>query len=126
MTASQTPNVVPFVIQEHRQPEEVHWDLMIQREDVLWTWRMACPPEAIADPPLPLERIADHPVRFLTYEGPVQQNTASVRIADRGTVEILDPTEAALKIVFQGQVLKGPFLLSQQSGGRYRLCRQPV
>lgn len=74
-----------FVIQQHTTPDGVHWDLMLEMDDCLWTWRLNVPPTEIKNKPISAERIHDHPLRFLTYEGPVQNNTGKVKITDKGT-----------------------------------------
>jgi bifunctional non-homologous end joining protein LigD len=102
-----------FVIQEHQTPEGTHWDLMLQKEDILWTWRMDCPPADLGTAPLKLRKIADHPLRFLTYEGPVQNATGSVSIADSGDYDMTAKTEINLTLILRGQRLKGRFLFSQ-------------
>ena len=78
-----------FVIHEHTTPDGVHWDLMLEMDDCLWTWRLNTPPAEIKDEPIPAERIHDHPLRFLTYEGPVQNNAGQVTIADKGTYNVI-------------------------------------
>jgi len=83
-----------FVIAEHTTPNGVHWDLMLEMDDCLWTWRLNVPPVEIKNKPISAERIHDHSLRFLTYEGPVQNNTGSVKIADKGTyTQSVIPTE---------------------------------
>lgn len=74
-----------FVISEHTTKNGVHWDLMLEMHDYLWTWRLNVPPEKITDTPVSAEPIFDHSPRFLTYEGPVQNGTGRVKIADKGT-----------------------------------------
>ena len=106
-----------FVVQEHRTPDGVHWDLMLQIDQRLWTWRMARHPADVGNTPLPLEKIADHPLRFLTYEGPVQNKTGSVQIADRGRAEMLAQTPNALTVCLDGLHLKGQFILSKTDSG---------
>jgi len=101
-----------FVVQEHQTPDGTHWDMMIESEGVLRTWRMACPPDQVGDTPLPLTKIADHPLRFLTYEGPVQNKTGSVRIADSGRVEINAHINQSLTMDFEGKHLQGQFELT--------------
>lgn len=114
-----------YVIQEHQASDGVHWDLMLQRDDCLWTWRMDRPPVKIGDAPLPLEKIADHPLRFLTYEGPVQNGTGSVRIADHGTIELTEQTPDLLTVAFDGQHLKGRFNLRKtDTAQHWTLSRQ--
>ncbi|MHC4951154.1 MAG: DNA polymerase ligase N-terminal domain-containing protein [Planctomycetota bacterium] len=100
-----------FVISEHTTPDDVHWDLMLEMDDVLWTWRLNIPPVEIKNEPVSAERIADHPLRFLTYEGPVQNNTGHIKIADRGFYQITEQTEGSLVVTFEGQTLSGAYNL---------------
>lgn len=71
------------------------------------------PPDAVGSNPLPLKRIQDHPLRFLTYEGPVQNKTGRVQIAEHGRFEIIEQTPTLLAVRFDGIHLKGRFLLRQ-------------
>jgi len=71
------------------------------------------PPETVGNGPAPLRRIHDHPVRFLTYEGPVQNKTGRVHIAEHGRFEIIKQTPGLLAVRFDGIHLKGRFLLRQ-------------
>ena len=102
-----------FVIQQHTTPDGVHWDLMLEMEDCLWTWRLNVPPAEIKDAAISAEPIFDHPLRFLTYEGPVQNGTARVKIIDRGPYQIIEQTRNKLLFQSQGTVLKGIFSLSK-------------
>jgi hypothetical protein len=102
-----------FVIQEHTTPDGVHWDLMLEMDDCLWTWRLNTPPAEIKDEPIPAERIADHDMRFLTYEGPVQNNTGHVKIVDKGTYTIHKKNDIKLTFELHGKILIGAYLLSQ-------------
>jgi len=112
-----------FVIQEHARPEGVHWDLMLQFQDVLRTWRFSVPPQQIQNEPVPAEKIADHPLRFLSYEGPVQNNTGSVKIADRGNFTLSEQTESGISFEVTGQILKGKFQLQFQQNNLWLLSR---
>ncbi|MBN2511898.1 MAG: hypothetical protein JXB18_03060 [Sedimentisphaerales bacterium] len=104
-----------FVIQQHTTPEGCHWDLMLQMGDVLWTWRMAVSPEQINTACLTIERIFDHPLRFLSYEGPVQNNTGTVKIADQGLFHLMSESTDQLCVDLQGSILQGKFTLTRQS-----------
>ena len=98
-----------FVIQQHTTPNGVHWDLMLEMNNCLWTWRLNTPPEKITNAPVSAERIQDHPLRFLTYQGPVQNGTGQVKITDKGTyTQYVIPSEA------EEPIKKGP-----QSGSSY-------
>ncbi len=77
-----------FVVQEHATPDGVHWDLMLEKGEVLTTFRLEQPPKAVSTSTVRATKIFDHPLRFLTYEGPVQKGTGKVRIVDRGTCEL--------------------------------------
>ncbi len=112
-----------FVIQEHSAPEGVHWDLMLQLGDALRTWRLSVPPEQIQNEPIPAEKIADHSLRFLSYEGPVQNNTGSVKIADRGNFTLFEQTEKEILFETAGQILKGKFQLQFQQNNLWLLSR---
>jgi hypothetical protein len=114
-----------FVIQEHTTPAGVHWDLMLQMDDILWTWRLAVPPKQISSDTIPAERIFNHPLRFLSYEGPVQKQTGSVRIADRGKYTLENQTEHELELIFEGKHLSGGYKLTQQSDHHWLLSPRP-
>ena len=111
-----------FVIQEHTTPQGVHWDLMIERGDALTTFRLAGSPESAADHPVEATRIADHPLRFLTYEGPVQKGTGHVRIVDRGDYTIWDERDDALSLRFRGTILQGRFTLVRVEDSTWQLA----
>jgi hypothetical protein len=132
-----------FVIQEHQRPEGVHWDLMLEETNevshVLTTFRLAEPPERVLRHRVGAERIFDHPLRFLWYEGPVQNGTGRVRIVDRGTwrrVQARDcglaiwdcgfesRRQSAIGLVFDGTMLQGVFTLTRLSETEWRFERR--
>jgi hypothetical protein len=112
-----------FVVQEHTTPEGVHWDLMVEKGDVLMTFRLPEPPENVLGHAVAAVRIFDHAPRFLTYEGPVQKGTGQVRIVDRGTFRLLDETDDAIALDLQGTVLHGGFTLTRVEGASWELVR---
>ncbi len=101
-----------FVIQEHTTPDGVHWDLMLEEGEVLTTFRLEQPPEAVATGTVQATKIFDHPLRFLTYEGPVQKGTGKVRIVERGTCDVL-AEEDAIALTLDGTILRGDFTLTR-------------
>ena len=104
-----------FVVQKHITTNDIHWDLMIKYEDVLWTWRCPIGPDQIGQESIELEKIFDHSLRFLTYEGPVQQNTGNVQIADSGNCKIISQIESAIQVEFSGSHLRGLYLLEKKN-----------
>ncbi len=111
-----------FVVQEHTTPAGVHWDLMLEKEDALTTFRLEQPPQVALDRAVRAVRILDHPLRFLMYEGPVQKGTGRVRIVDRGTCEHSEG-EDVIALELQGVVLCGSFTLGRIEGTTWQLAR---
>lgn len=99
-----------FVTQQHeKQSEQVHWDLMLEQGDVLKTFRLDKPPEDILVHPVRAAPIFDHPLKFLTYEGPVNKGLGRVHIVDQGTYELISQSMHDLKMILRGEVLTGLF-----------------
>ena len=113
-----------FVVQEHTTPEGVHWDLMLERGDALLTFRLDTPPQQVGRGPIRAVKIFDHPLRFLSYEGPVQQATGRVHIVERGTCRLDEQGEDRLTFDLDGAVLKGNFMLSRDEGTLWRLTSE--
>jgi len=63
-----------------------HWDFMLERDGVLWTWCLQNNP--FAEPrkkkqELPAVRLNDHRIAYLDYEGPIPDDAVS---GNRGSV----------------------------------------
>ncbi|MBW8002230.1 MAG: hypothetical protein FVQ80_09425 [Planctomycetes bacterium] len=115
------PDIKKFVIQKHFSTDHTHWDLMLHVENALQTFRLELPPEKIADQLSLAEKISDHPLKFLTYQGTVNQGTGTVEIADKGTYQTLTKTKNRWQILFDGQILKGEFTLTLTEGDNWQL-----
>ena len=110
-----------FVLLHHDCPPAMgpsHWDLMLERNGALMTWRLREFPVAgqdnksDAEIQLSAERIADHRLAYLDYEGPVSNNRGHVTRADQGDYEILEETAATIRVRLRGDSLKGVETLS--------------
>ncbi len=110
-----------YVIQRHTRGNEVHWDFMLELEGSLKTWRIDVPPEELVQQSAKAQKIADHPLRFLTYEGPVNQGTGRVAIADSGVYTVVAEPHR-LEICLQGNILKAVFRLEDLGDGEWRLA----
>ncbi len=110
-----------FVIQEHTTPDGVHWDFMWEKGDILTTFRLEQPPQVALDHDVRAVKIVDHPLRFLTHEGPVQKGTGRVRIVDRGTCDRSEG-EDIITLAVQGEVLRGNFTLTRIEGTIWQLA----
>jgi hypothetical protein len=104
-----------FVILDHDHPPR-HWDFMLQRGDVLRTWRLAAPPAP--GQTVPAEAIGDHRLAYLDYEGPVGGERGTVMAWDRGTY--VDEGEASAERVvvrLSGTRYSGRVVLAQTANG---------
>jgi hypothetical protein len=115
-----------YVVLEHRAGGETHWDLMLEEDAALLTWRLEMPPEQMGNDPVKAVQIADHARRFLDYEGPVQQNTGTVTRVDRGTFRWIEKKESAFTAFLTGDKLSGLFRMERLHGGPdWVFIRQP-
>jgi hypothetical protein len=105
-----------FVLLEHDHPYP-HFDLMLEGDQVLWTWRLAALPSEV---PVEATRVADHRLIYLTYEGPVSGGRGSVRRVDHGefTWRTSDPDR--LSVILLGGSLRGMLCLEEQGGDLWR------
>ncbi|MEZ6131968.1 MAG: DNA polymerase ligase N-terminal domain-containing protein [Planctomycetaceae bacterium] len=65
-----------FVILEHDHPF-LHWDLLLEHGPVLHAWRILQP--VTCEQWLTAERLEDHRLLYLDYEGPVSNDRGHVR-----------------------------------------------
>jgi len=110
-----------FVVQQHTRQGQIHWDLMLEVGDTLQTYRIKVPPDQISNQKLKAIKIFDHPLRFLTYQGTVNEGAGSVKIADKGIYTAREQTGDFRKLVFDGDILKGEFLLEHIEDDRWEL-----
>ena len=96
-------SVRKFVIQKHSKAGEVHWDLMLQAGQVLQTYRLQLPPEQLRRDGCTATRILDHPLKFLSYEGSVNNGQGSVELVDSGTYEVLSRDEGKIELLLHGR-----------------------
>ena len=116
-----------FVILKHsREGRAQHWDLMLEAGDVLHTWRMDVHPSDIDDERLAITRIFDHPLKFLDYEGAVNEGKGAVELADSGYFRILGSDEMGVQTIeFNGRILNGRFTLEHVARDQWLLTRLP-
>jgi hypothetical protein len=112
-----------FVVQMHSTSGDVHWDFMLEYGNNLQTYRLDIDPSLIADEPVKAERIFDHRLEYLTYEGPISGGRGTVRISDRGTFTIIRQDQRRIELSLEGQVLKGEFRLEHAGGKQWHLAR---
>lgn len=113
-----------FVVQEHTAAQGVHWDLMLEQGGVLTTFRLEEHPAQALSHEVRAVKIFDHPLRFLTYEGPVQKGTGKVRIVDSGVYSHRDRRGDLWALELNGAILKGSFVLIGVEDGEWRFVAQ--
>jgi hypothetical protein len=114
-----------FVIQEHATADSVHWDLMLESGDHLQTWRLDKNPAEVVSHSVEAVKIFDHPLKFLTYEGPVNQGKGKVKITEAGTYQIMHADSENMELHMNGGVLKDIFTLSCIKNDQWRFSRNP-
>ncbi|TWU14370.1 ATP-dependent DNA ligase [Symmachiella macrocystis] len=101
-----------FAVLVHDWPE-FHWDLMLEKQASLRTFRLSHPPDqpgaVVAEP------LADHRKVYLGYEGEVSGNRGTVTRWDSGTYELVSDTDLRIEIRLEGERLTGTAVLSREA-----------
>ncbi len=116
-----------FVVLRHEMPDDAdrssHWDFMLEHDGVLWTWSLQNQPDT--DDPQPAERLADHRIEYLDYEGPVSGDRGSVTQWASGTYEVVawSPAEE-VTVRLKGRRLTGLVMLTQSGSWRFQFVAE--
>lgn len=102
-----------YVVLKHTTPDGIHWDFMLETRDNLKTWRITTPPQKLQSTVTNAEKIFDHPKKFLTYEGSVNNGTGNVVTVDKGTYSIVNENENELNIQIVATILNGIYTLTK-------------
>ncbi|MCG3131487.1 MAG: hypothetical protein FLDDKLPJ_02280 [Phycisphaerae bacterium] len=106
-----------YVVLHHEGHGDPHWDLMIEREGVLATWRLPLP-RPIADSLAgPAERIGDHRPTYLDYEGPIGGRRGRVRRLGGGEMRILSFGAARCRFRIPTGCFAGEYVLERNADG---------
>ncbi len=106
-----------FVILAHDHPN-LHWDLMLETNNVLATWRLAQPPHA-GD--IDAIGLPDHRLMYLDYEGPVSGNRGNVQRWDVGTyIDEADSRPDLRSYFVEGARIRGHVKLERLSDDEWR------
>ncbi len=105
-----------YVILSHDHPFQ-HWDLMLEHNGRLRTWRLAAPPSP--EDIVAAEAIGDHRLDYLDYEGPVSGNRGSVTRWDRGELSwIIDECDE-VQVDLRGERLHGVLVIARIENGQW-------
>lgn len=105
------PRYVILYHQQHSTDTDLtHWDLMLEKNGFLRTWKiqqLPTPGEQLAAIPLP-----DHRIAYLEYEGPISGDRGKVSQFDSGTYEgSLPESTKRFSVYLTGKVFRGRLLL---------------
>jgi hypothetical protein len=103
-----------FVLLAHDHPHQ-HWDLMLEAGAALRTWRLDHPLQL--GQALRAERIGDHRLAYLDYEGPVSGGRGSVSRCHAGAFTWLSDEPGRVRVYLKGERLEGILELSQVEEG---------
>ncbi len=123
-----------FVLLLHEGFGAAHHDLMLDTGGTLATWRLRLdaagggpmPPSGAqrkslrsyaGDEPIAAERIGDHRVTYLDYEGPIRGGRGEVRRVDGGEFLLIAASESAWEVEFFGARLRGRYRLERAASG---------
>lgn len=87
---------------------------MLEAGEVLWTWRLA--PEPSLWEAQNAERLADHRLMYLDYEGPVSGGRGYVVRLDDGVFDWVERGESRIEVELIGEKVRGRLVLVQQLG----------
>ena len=108
-----------FVILHHTSDAGEHWDLMLEHAGVLLTWQLPHDPGTPNCLPLAARRIFDHPLRFLTYEGPLRRAPGQVRRVEAGALELHELDAERVHFTLAAGRLRGRFELKKEAGNAW-------
>ncbi len=137
-----------FVLLRHEFPagdaRASHWDLMLEHEGRLRTWALASLPESWRGvlggpaastggcgggrdgtssfgPDVQAQRLPDHRLTYLHYEGPVSRGRGHVKQCDTGTYELLSEEPSHLDVNICGSRLTGRISLRRTADSHWEM-----
>jgi hypothetical protein len=103
-----------FVILEHDHPRGRHYDFMLEAGNALKTWSLAEPPAIGVEQRA--ERLPDHRLVYLDYEGPVSGDRGTVARWDAGFYELIEQADESLIVELLGDRFRGRAMLALETG----------
>lgn len=111
-----------FVILEHDFPK-IHWDLMLESENVLLTWKLAKPP--VAGQTVNAQKSFDHRLVCLDYEGPISGNRGHVLRWDAGDFIWQTESEKSIQIKINSNKCTGLLEITQTEENNWLVKLKP-
>jgi bifunctional non-homologous end joining protein LigD len=90
--------------------DQVHYDLMLEQEDVLKTWRLN---SVNFSQQLVIRESFDHRKIYLDFEGVLSKNRGKIEIWDKGEYKTKAKTQKEWVVEFKGSKINGKFMLKR-------------
>lgn len=98
-----------FVILRHDCPpgyeRTLHWDFMLETAAALASWALSQEPPGKGE--IAAERLADHRLAYLEFEGPISGGRGAVSRWDQGAYRLVSRTEDEWVVELLGERLGG-------------------
>ncbi|MFV2069221.1 MAG: DNA polymerase ligase N-terminal domain-containing protein [Pirellulales bacterium] len=98
-----------FVILHHDCPDDrprpTHWDLLLEADGQLLAWALEEPPDRSEE--IVADRLPDHRLEYLDYEGPVSGGRGNVSRWDHGVYTVVEQRTDLLAVDLVGEKLHG-------------------
>jgi len=117
-----------YVVLLHQTPagyvRGTHFDLMLEHGAALWTWALDKLPDG--GETVAAERLPDHRLFYLDYEGEIGGQRGDVRRVDGGEFDVIEDAAARLVVRLKGR-LNGTLTLSSDADAphRWRISLSP-
>jgi len=105
-------DLLRFVIQQHECASQRHWDLMLENGPALATWQVHKQPGLWAGESVTCHKIADHRMKYLSYQGPISGRRGDVHIVAAGTYQLMEACEKKWHLVLCGDKISGELKLT--------------
>jgi hypothetical protein len=105
-------DLLRFVIQQHECGSQRHWDLMLENGAALATWQVEKSPGLWPNESIVCHKIADHRMKYLSYQGPISNQRGDVHIVAAGTYQPAEIGEKKWRLVLCGDKISGELELT--------------
>ena len=113
--------MAPFVILEHTCLDSCHWDLMLRDGEILATWQVNKPLRDWGETALDCQKIADHRLVYLDFEGHLTLNRGKVKQVAVGKYDLKQKKPGFWQVFLQADTIKGILELKKSDKNQWKL-----